>query len=179
MRTVTKHSSRDSFAVGGKEITMPTRADDELEIMRLLARLAQAVDDRDADAYRDCLADEVVCLVSDTSPNEVWRAMPREAYARQAVESVSAFDWTHHRLCNFVIVIDGERAHGKVDVVAQMQAPIADDGGAPPMLTVGGRYDLDFTKVATAWRITKRNMRTRYTIGDPAALARARGQRHT
>ena len=55
---------------------MPMRADDELEIMRLLARLAQAVDDRDADAYRDCLADEVVCLVPDTSPNEVWRAVP-------------------------------------------------------------------------------------------------------
>ena len=64
---------------------MPTRADDELEIMRLLARLAQAVDDRDADAYRDCLADEVVCLVSDASPNEVWRPVPREAYARRAV----------------------------------------------------------------------------------------------
>ena len=156
---------------------MPTRADDELEIMRLLARLAQAVDDRDADAYRDCLADEVVCLVSDASPNEVWRAVPGEAYARRAVESVSGFDWTHHRLCNFVIVIDGERAHGKVDVVAQMQAPTADDGGAPPMLTVGGRYDLEFGKVATEWRITKRNMRTRYTIGDPAALARARGER--
>jgi hypothetical protein len=138
MRTVTKDSSRDSFAVGGKEITMPTRADDELEIMRLLARLAQAVDDRDADAYRDCLADEVVCLVSDTSPNEVWRPMPREAYARRAVESVSGFDWTHHRLCNFVIVIDGERAHGKVDVVAQLQAPPANDGGAPPSFTVGG-----------------------------------------
>src|SRR3954470_5307343 len=94
---------------------MPTRADDELEIMRLLARLAQAVDDRDADAYRDCLADEVVCLVSDASPNEVWRPVPREAYARRAVESVSAFGWTHHRLCNFVIVVAGERAHGKVD----------------------------------------------------------------
>ena len=61
-----------------------------------------------------------------------------EAYARRAVESVSGFDWTHHRLCNFVILVDGERAHGKVDVVAQMQAPTADDGGAPPMLTVGG-----------------------------------------
>jgi 3-phenylpropionate/cinnamic acid dioxygenase small subunit len=153
---------------------MPTRADDELEIMRLLARLAQAVDDRDAEAYRDCLADEVVCLVADTSPNEVWRAMPRETYARQAVESVSAFDWTHHRLCNFVIVIDGERAHGKVDVVAQLQAPPANDGGAPPTFTVGGRYDLEFSKVVTEWRITKRHMRTRYTIGDPAALARGR-----
>jgi len=74
---------------------MLTSADDELEIMRLLARLAQAVDDRDADAYRDCLAEEVVCLVSDGSPNEVWRAVPKEAYARRAVESVSAFDWTH------------------------------------------------------------------------------------
>jgi ketosteroid isomerase-like protein len=153
---------------------MSTRADDELEIMRLLARLAQAVDDRDADAYRDCLADEVVCLVPDTSPNEIWRAMPGEAYARRAVESVSGFDWTHHCLCNFVIVVDSERAHGKVDVVAQMQAPAIDDGGAPPMLTVGGRYDLEFSKVATEWRITKRHMRTRYTIGDPAALARGR-----
>jgi ketosteroid isomerase-like protein len=145
---------------------MPTRADDELEIMRLLARLAQAVDDRDADAYRDCLADEVVCLVPGSSPDEVWRAVPGEAYARQAVESVSGFDWTHHRLCNFVIVIDGERAHGKVDVVAQMQVPKADDGGAPPRLTVGGRYDLEFGKVATEWRITKRHMKTRYTVRE-------------
>lgn len=148
---------------------MPTRAD-ELEIMRLLARSAQAVDDRDADAYRDCLADEVVCLVSDASPNEVWRAVSSEAYARLAVESVSAFDWTHHRLCNFVIVVAGERAHGKVGVVAQMQALRTDNGGAPP-LTVGGRYDLEFGKVATEWRITKRHMRTRYTIGDPAQEA--------
>ncbi len=157
---------------------MSTLADDELEIMRLLARLAQAVDDRDADAYRDCLADEVLCPVSEPSSNEGWRAVPGEAYARRAVESVSGFDWTHHRLCNFVIVVERERAQGKVDVVAQMQAPPTEDGGAPPMLTVGGRYDLDFTKVAAEWRITKRNMTTRYTIGDPAALARARGQRH-
>jgi hypothetical protein len=157
---------------------MPTRADDELEIMRLLARLAQAVDDRDIDAYRDCLGGEVVCPVSNT-PSEGWHAVPGDAYARQAVESVSGFDWTHHRLCNFVIVIDGERARGKVDVVAQLQAPTAGDGGAPPMLTVGGRYDLEFGKAHTEWRITKRSMRTRYTIGDPAALARARGQRRT
>jgi ketosteroid isomerase-like protein len=143
---------------------MPTRADDELEIMRLLARLAQAVDDRDADAYRDCLADEVVCLVSEASPNEGWRAMPGEAYARRAVESVSGFDWTHHRLCNFVIVIDGERAHGKVDVVAQLQSPPANDGAAPPTRTLGGRYDLEFRRIANEWRITKRHMRTRYTI---------------
>src|SRR3954447_22988431 len=132
---------------------MPASADDELEIMRLLARLAQAVDDRDANAYRDCLADEVVCLVSDASPNEVWRPVPREAYARRAVESGSAFDWTHHRLSNFVIVVRGDRARGKVAVLAQMRAPGPDNGGTPPLLPVGGRYDLEFGKVATEWRI--------------------------
>ena len=148
---------------------MLTRADDELEIMRLLARLAQAVDDRDADAYRDCFADEVVCMVPDTDANETWRAVPSEAYARGAVASVSAFEWTHHRLCNFVILTDGERAQGKVDVVVQMQASKADKGDAP-MLTVGGRYDLEFRKLATGWRITKRHMRTRYTSRNSAAV---------
>jgi ketosteroid isomerase-like protein len=151
-----------------------TRADDELEIMRLLARLAQAVDDRDVDAYRDCLADEVVCMVPDTGANEAWRAVPSEAYARRSVESVSAFEWTHHRLCNFVIVADGERAEGKVDVVVQMQGPTTDGAGTPPVLTVGGRYDLEFTRFATDWRITKRHMKTRYTTGNPDAVAKRR-----
>jgi hypothetical protein len=52
-----------------------------------------------------------------------------------------------------------------------MRAPIIDNGDAPPLLTVGGRYDLEFGKVATEWRITKRRMRTCYTIGDPAQKA--------
>lgn len=146
---------------------MLTLADDELEIMRLLARFAQAVDDRDTHAYRDCLADEVVCLVSDPSASETWRAMPGDAYARQAVESVSAFEWTHHLFCNFVIFVDGERAHGKVDVVAEMQTPATDNGATARVLTVGGRCDLEFTRMPAGWRITKRHMRTRYTIGDP------------
>jgi hypothetical protein len=70
-----------------------------------------------------------------------------------------------------VIVVAGERAHGKVDVVAKMQTPRTDNGGAPPTLTVGGRYDLEFGKFATEWRVTKRHMRTRYTFGDPAQKA--------
>ena len=110
---------------------------------------------------------------------KIWHAMSGKAYARRAVESVSGFDWTHHRLCNFVIVVDGERAHGKVDVVAQMQAPATDDGGAPPMLTVGGRYDLDFSKVAAGWPASARqhddpihHRRSRRPCACPRAAAR-------
>ena len=138
--------------------------------MRLLARLAHAVDDRDLQAYRDCLADEVTCL----SEGE-WRLEPSDGYAQRSLDSVSAMEWTHHRLCNFVVEVDGEKARARVDVVAEMQA--FDGDRAPARVTVGGRYDLEFVRLATGWRITKRHMTTRYTIGDPTVLERARGPR--
>lgn len=61
------------------------------------------------------------------------------------------------------IIADGERAQGKVDVVVQMQGPMTNEGDTPPTLTVGGRYDLEFRKLAIGWRITRRHMRTRYS----------------
>src|SRR5450432_2722477 len=64
---------------------------------------------------------------------------------------------------------------GAVDVVAEVQA--SDGDRAPARVTVGGRYDLEFALLATGWRITKRHMTTRYTIGDPTVLERARGAR--
>ncbi len=84
-------------------------------------------------------------------------------------------EWTHHRLCNFVVEVDGEKARARVDVVAEMQA--SDGERAPARVTVGGRYELEFARLATGWRITKRHMTTRYTIGDPTVLERARGAR--
>jgi len=147
------------------------RSANELEIMRLLARLAHAVDDRDLQAYRDCLADEVLCL----SAAGVWQPELGDAYAQRSLDSVSAMEWTHHRLCNFVVEVDGEKARARVDVVAEMQA--SDGDRAPARVTVGGRYDLEFARLATGWRITKRHMTTRYTIGDPTVLERARGPR--
>ncbi len=42
------------------ETTKIQRVVDELEILRLLATLAQAIDDRDEVRYRACLADEVM-----------------------------------------------------------------------------------------------------------------------
>jgi hypothetical protein len=77
---------------------MPTRADDELEIMRLLARLAQAVDDRDADAYRDCLADEVVSLVlfvRDNSSRSRLLRLPDPAPNAVAQRSSGPQWWAH------------------------------------------------------------------------------------
>ncbi|HEX3773993.1 MAG TPA: nuclear transport factor 2 family protein [Polyangiaceae bacterium] len=102
---------------------------DELEIMRLLARLAHAVDDRDLQAYRDCLADEVTCR----SEGE-WQLESGDAYAQRSLDSVSALEWTHHRLCNFVVEIEGDKARARVDVVAEMQG--LDGDRAPARVTL-------------------------------------------
>jgi SnoaL-like domain len=77
-----------------------------------------------------------------------------------------------------VIAADGERAQARVDAVVQRQGPTTNEGDTPATLTVGGRYDLEFIKFATGWRITKCHTRTRYTIGKPSAVERARGLHH-
>jgi hypothetical protein len=57
---------------------------DELAIRQLLARLAQAADDRDAASYRACPADRV-----RAEPSEAAAPVPAEAYARASMSRLS------------------------------------------------------------------------------------------
>ncbi len=57
---------------------------EEWAIYRLAARLAQAGDDRDEEAYRACLADEVW-----TGPAQESVCVPGDIYARDAMARLS------------------------------------------------------------------------------------------
>ena len=57
---------------------------DELEILRLLATLAQATDDRDESRYRACFADEVA-EPSPTGEVDSWRVVSRQEYTRRSM----------------------------------------------------------------------------------------------
>lgn len=116
------------------------RVIDELEILRLLARLAQAVDDRDEASYRACLAPEVMEASPSGDPSS-WLAVSSHEYARRSIEAVSAMTWTHHKLCNPVVDLMGDRALAKADVVVDMEASGSE--GHPEHLTIGGRYELE------------------------------------
>jgi len=151
------------------------RVADELDIMRLLARLAQAADDAHVEGYQQCFADDVLCAPEDPSGTAPLQLVPSAVYARSAVESTAAMDWIHHRLSNFIISVDGDRARVQVDVVAQMQATEAD--GQLGFFTMGGRYDLELARQMVGWRITMRRRKVRYTIGDPGLVDRARQRR--
>jgi hypothetical protein len=57
---------------------------DELAIRKLLARLAQAADDRDEAAYTGCLARTV-----RADPSEEANSVPADAYARASMARLS------------------------------------------------------------------------------------------
>lgn len=133
---------------------------DELEILRLVARLAQASDDRDEIAYRECFADSVGRAL-DT-------AVSAEAYARQAMARLSRTDWTHHKLANPVVRVDTRRARAtaRIDVVVEIAST---RDGRQQHATVGGRYELSFVRENAGWRIDGRVLHQRYVLGvlDP------------
>jgi hypothetical protein len=151
------------------------RTMDELEILRLLATLAQAVDDRDELRYRACFADEVMGSAPSGDPYS-WLEMSGQEYARRSIEAVSAMTWTHHKLCNPVVNLMGDRAAAKADVVVDMEASGSD--GRLEHLTIGGRYELEFARFDQGWRISKRRLVRRYVIGDPMLADHARTSRH-
>ena len=148
---------------------------DELEILRLVATLAQAIDDRDEARYRGCLADEVMGASPSGDPYS-WLAVSSHEYARRSIEAVSAMTWTHHKLCNPVVDLMGDRALAKADVVVDMEASSSE--GHSEHLTIGGRYELEFARVDQGWRISKRHLVRRYVIGDPMLADHARTSRH-
>jgi hypothetical protein len=140
------------------------RVTDELEILRLLATLAQAVDDRDEARYRACLADEVMGA-SPSGDLNAWIAVSSDDYARRSIEAVRIMTWTHHKLCNPVVELMGDRALAKADVVVDMEA--SGDEGHREHLTIGGRYELEFARLDQGWRVSRRRLVRRYIIGDP------------
>jgi hypothetical protein len=137
-------------------------ADDELEIRRLLARLAQAIDDRNETGYLACLANQV--HVDELGSES--RRVEAKAYARDAVQRAARTDWTHHKLTNPVIHRDRDpdRATAVVDVVIDLAW--SQKGGSQKRATIGGRYLLGFVRLGGAWRVDQRVFRRRYAEGD-------------
>lgn len=152
-------------------IDQTQRVADELEILRLLATLAQAIDDRDEARYRACLADEVMVPAPSENPGR-WLAVSGQAYARRSLEAVRGTAWTHHKLCHPVVELMGDRASATADVVVDLEAPGSE--GRREHLTIGGRYELEFARLAEGWRISRRRLDRRYAIGDPMLADRAR-----
>lgn len=156
---------------------MTAPASDELAILRLLARLAQASDDRDERAYRACLADRVQAD-ADGSGSPVAAS----DYASAAITRVSGATWTHHQLSNPIVEIgaDGDRASVLVDVVVTIAFTGEDD--TQRRGAIGGRYDVGLVRSSSGWRVCRRILHQRYldgAFGDTCSPASGDLQGHS
>ena len=142
---------------------------DTEQIADVLIRYATGIDSKDWPLLRSCWTDEIDVdyqqLGHFTSPDALTDVL------RQLHENMGP---TYHRLSNFVISVEGDRATVRSYVHAVLMLQPDDDTNWVDAL---GHYDDVFVRTADGWRINKRVSRTARTLaGGDFATAALKGQ---
>jgi hypothetical protein len=139
-------------------------ADNE-QIAEVLIRYATGIDSKDWPLLRSCWTDEI-----DVDYQQLGRFTSADALTdvmRQLHENMGP---TYHRMSNFVIAVDGDRATVRSYVQAVLMLQPDDSTNWVDAL---GHYDDVFVRTPDGWRISERVSRTARTLtgGDIAAAA--------
>lgn len=122
------------------------RAADRVEIMEVLSRYAQCVDESDWDGL-DALFVEgaVIDFSNNGGARDTFPAI--KGYLR---ESLAIFAAIQHYQTNFAIDLDGDTARVRNYVFTQMVSIV---DGADQLLADGGYYDSTLVRTADGWRL--------------------------
>jgi hypothetical protein len=138
---------------------------DKEQIAEVLIRYATGIDSKDWPLLRSCWTDEINVdyqqLGRFTSPDALTDLM------RQLHENMGP---TYHRMSNFVINVDGDKATVRSYVNAVLMLQPDDTTNWVEAL---GHYDDVFVRTADGWKISQRISSTARTLtgGDFAAEA--------
>jgi len=138
---------------------------DKEEIAEVLIRYATGIDSKDWPLLRSCWTDEI-----DVDYQQLGRFTSADALTdvmRQLHENMGP---TYHRMSNFAIAVDGDRATVRSYVQAVLMLQPNDSTNWVDAL---GHYDDVFVRTPDGWRISERVSRTARTLtgGDIAAAA--------
>jgi hypothetical protein len=122
--------------------------DDKSQIAEVLIRYATGIDFKDWALLRTCWTDDV-----DANYGEVGQFAGADAITDLMKQLHDAMGPTYHRLSNFTITVDGERATAKSYVFAHLQA-IPDD--PTTWVEALGHYDDELARTPQGWRIARR-----------------------
>ena len=121
---------------------------DKEQIAEVLIRYATGIDFKDWPLLRTCWTEDV-----DVDYGEVGRYSGADAITGLMEQLHGAMGPTYHRLTNFAIAVDGDRASARSYVHAVLQA-IPDDAGS--WVEALGHYDDEFVRTPDGWRIARR-----------------------
>jgi 3-phenylpropionate/cinnamic acid dioxygenase small subunit len=141
--------------------------EDEAEIGEVLIRYATGIDQRDWPLFRTCWSDEI-----DADYDQLGQFKDVDALTEVMTRMHENMGPTYHRVSNFVINVDGDRAAVKSYVHAVLMLTPNDPDN---WVDAVGHYDDVFVRTADGWRIARRISRTArmLTGGDMAAAATA------
>jgi hypothetical protein len=142
---------------------------DKEQIAEVLIRYATGIDSKDWPLLRSCWTDEI-----DVDYQQLGRFTSADALTdvmRQLHENMGP---TYHRMSNFVIAVDGDRATVRSYVHAVLMLQPDDSTNWVDAL---GHYDDVFVRTPDGWRISERVSRTARTLaGGDLAAAAAKGR---
>jgi hypothetical protein len=121
---------------------------DKEQIAEVLIRYATGIDFKDWPLLRTCWTEDV-----DVDYGEVGRYSGADAITGLMEQLHSAMGPTYHRLTNFTITVDGDRATARSYVHAVLQA-IPDD--TTSWVEALGHYDDELVRTSDGWRIARR-----------------------
>jgi hypothetical protein len=142
---------------------------DQEQIAEVLIRYATGIDSKNWPLLRSCWTDEI-----DVDYQQLGRFTSADALTdvmRQLHENMGP---TYHRMSNFVIAVDGDRATVRSYVQAVLMLQPDDSTNWVDAL---GHYDDVFVRTADGWRISERVSRTARTLtGGELAAEATRGR---
>ena len=139
--------------------------DDKEQIVEVLIRYATGIDSKDWPLFRSCWTDEI-----DVDYQQLGRFTSADALTEVMTRLHEDMGPTYHRLSNFVIAVDGDRATARSYVHAVLMLQPDDSTNWVDAL---GHYDDVFVRTQGGWRIRERLSRTARTLagGDLATAA--------
>ncbi|HEX3545757.1 MAG TPA: nuclear transport factor 2 family protein [Mycobacterium sp.] len=138
---------------------------DKEQITEVLIRYATGIDSKDWPLFRSCWTDEI-----DADYQQLGRFSSADALTEVMTRLHENMGPTYHRLSNFVIAVDGDRATARSYVQAVLMLQPDDSTN---WVDATGHYDDVLVRSAGGWRINKRVSRTARTLtgGDLATAA--------
>jgi len=124
-------------------------AADRIGVQDVMLRYAASVDERDADLYRACFADDVVVVGMGPEPVhgiDAWMAVWTKALSR--------YGNTQHMLGPTLATIRGDEASTRTDVQATHVMKDAPD----TLFTLWATYKTDMRRIDGAWKIVRHEL---------------------
>jgi ketosteroid isomerase-like protein len=135
------------------------------QIQELLSRYAFTLDARDYPGIADCFTpDAVADYPGFAKPLKGHEAIV--GHMRRALEPLAT---TQHMYSNFIIDVDGDKAHVTCDILAQH---VRNGGAEAETYLAGGKYAVDVQRTANGWKMSNVAARSMWGIGDRGLLPR-------